>query len=217
MIGRLSASLVSLIALGAVAAIAIWIGLFGLSLSFKPFTTADVARLLGILALVALFVERTIEVSVGAWRGQVTERLFSAAESAKVALISAPSNVTLHETVAVRNAQLVDYRAQTKGFALRAGLALGLLVAATGFRTLETLVTSSGPGAAGALFRLLDLVMTAATIGGGSEAVHKMMSTITTYLDAASGQFRAREVEARSTAPVSLAVVPPLTAGPPAR
>src|SRR5262245_34664122 len=81
---------------------ALAIGLYAKSITLRPFAAADVLRLLGSLGVVALLIERTIEVSIGVWRGKVTDRLFSAAESAKLALISEPANVTLHETVAVK-------------------------------------------------------------------------------------------------------------------
>jgi hypothetical protein len=116
----------------AIAGFALFVGLYAKSLTLRAFAAADILRLLGSLAVVALLVERTIEVSIGAWRGKVTDRLFSAAESAKLALISAPTNITLHETVAVRQADLADYRAETRKLALRAAVLLGLLVAATG-------------------------------------------------------------------------------------
>lgn len=210
-------SLLGWIGFGAVAVVALWIGLFGTTLTFKPFTTGDVLRLLGSLALVALFVERTIEVSVGAWRGEVAEKLFSAAESAKLALLSAPASAVIRTNAAAAGEQLIDYRMKTKALALRAAVVMGLLVAAAGFRTLEGLVTPPGAGTTKVLFRLLDLVMTAATIGGGSEAVHRMISTATTYLDAASGQARARELATRSTIPTPFPALPPLTPGSPAR
>jgi hypothetical protein len=203
----------------AVAAFALYIGTFlGTSLTFKPFSAADLLRLLGSLAVVALLVERTIEVSVGAWRGKVTDRLLSSAESAKLALISAPANIALHETVVAKEAELVDYRAETKKLALRVAVLLGLLVAATGFRTIETLVTSIGTGFTGGLFRLLDLVMTGTVIGGGSEAIHRMISTATTYLDATTRVVRGREPETVIPSLIGPGMrIPPVAPGPPTR
>jgi hypothetical protein len=153
-------------ALVLVATLAVWIGLHGMSLTFKSFSAADILRLLASLGVVALFVERTIEVFVGAWRGEVTEKLFSAAESAKLALISAPFSITLYETAALRDLQLTDYRARTKTLALRTAVVMGLVVAATGFRTLETLVIPPVSGASSPIFRLMDLAITSAAIGG---------------------------------------------------
>jgi hypothetical protein len=201
----------------AFAGFGLYVGVYGSSLTLRPFAGADVLRLLGSVGVVALLVERTIEVSVGAWRGKVTDRLFSAAESAKLALISAPANVTLHETVAMRQGELADYRSDTRKVALRAAVLLGLLVAAAGFRTIETLVVpAAGTGIAAALFRVLDLLMTAAIIGGGSEPIHRMISTVTTYLDSVSTAARVGETGAIATNVVVPALgVPPVTPGPP--
>jgi hypothetical protein len=200
-----------------IAGVALVMGLDGTSLTLRPFAGADILRLLGSIGVVALLVERTIEVSIGVWRGKVTDRLFSAAESAKLALISAPANVMLHETVAVKQGELATYRAETRKVALRAAVLLGLLVAATGFRTLETMVVpTTSADLASSLFRILDLLMTAAIIGGGSEPIHRMVSTVTTYLDSVS-----RAVRAGETGPVAPSVlvpamgVPPVTPGPP--
>jgi hypothetical protein len=201
----------------ALAGFALFVGLYSKSLNLRPFAGIDILRLLGSLGLVALLVERTIEVSIGVWRGTVTDRLFSAAESAKLALISAPANVTLYETVAIRRSELTGYRAETRKVAVRAAVLLGLLVAATGFRTIETIVV---PAAATdlptRLFRLLDLLMTAAIIGGGSVPIHRMISTLTTYLDSVSRA--ARTGVTGAVAPnvlVPALGVPPVTPGPP--
>lgn len=201
----------------AIAGLALSVGLYSKSLSLRPFSGADILRLLGSLGVVALLVERTIEVFIGVWRGKVTDRLFAAAESAKLALIAAPANVTLHETVAVKQGELIDYRAETRKVALRAAVVLGLVVAAAGFRTLETLVVpAAGSDLASGLFRILDLLMTAAMIGGGSEPIHRMIATVTTYLDSVSKAVRAGDPGAGVPGVlVPAVVVPPVTPGPP--
>jgi hypothetical protein len=202
---------------GALGAFALYLGLYSQSLTLRPFAGADVLRLLGSLGVVALLVERTIEVSIGAWRGKVTDRLFSAAESAKLAMISAPANPTLHETVMLKQTELADYRAETRKLALRAAILLGLLVAAAGFRTMETLVvpvTAAGP--VPGLFRILDLLMTAAIIGGGSEPIHRMISMVTNYLDSIGRTVRAGETGGLTpNMLVAAAGVPAVTPGPP--
>lgn len=203
----------------AIAGFALFVGLYAKSLTLRPFAAADIVRLLASLGVIALLVERTIEVSIGAWRGKITDRLFSAAESAKLALISAPTNITLHETVAVKQAELADYRAETRKVALRAAVLLGLLVAATGLRTIETLVapvTAPPIGMAPGLFRILDLLMTAAIIGGGSESIHRMISTVMTYLDSVSKAVRAGAIDTVGPNMLVPALgVPPVTPGPP--
>lgn len=196
----------------------LYVGFISTPLTFKPFSAEDILRLLGSLAVIALLVERTIEVSIGAWRGKVSDRLFSAAESAKLALVSAPASITLHETVVANESELIEYRSETKKLALRTGVLLGLLVAATGLRTMESLVTAIGEGANASLFRLLDVVMTAAVIGGGSEAIHRMVSTVTTYLDATTQAVRKRETTSAVSSPIGLGIrIPPVTPGPPTR
>lgn len=203
------------LAFAAAAAAAFWFGVRIVPTQIRPFETSNIMELLATLAIIALFVERTIEVTIGAWRGQVAEKLFSTAESARLALVSAPSNLVLRETVASVDAALVSHRAETKKAALRAAVVLGMLVAATGVRSLEVLLALPNTPRAAGLFRLLDLLITGAAIGGGSEPIHKMMSAVTTYLDAIGNQFRARAAEAGRSMQVPVLPLPPVTPGPP--
>jgi hypothetical protein len=199
----------------AAAAAAFWFGIRVVPTAIRPFETSNILELLATLAIIALFVERTIEVTIGAWRGKTAEKLFSTAENARLALISAPSNLAYRETVTITDAALRNHRADTRKAALRAAVVLGLLVAAAGVRTLEVLLVLPATPRAAGLFRLLDLLMTGAAIGGGSEPIHKMMSAVTTYLDAVGNQFKARAAEAGRSMQAPIAAVPPVTPGPP--
>lgn len=201
-------------AVGAVATIAI--GFNVAVLERKPFDLAAVLRLLGTYGVLALVVERTLEVFISAWRGQMTGQLFSALESARRRLEAAPHSFGLQQAAAETDRALADYRATTQRIALRAGVVLGLLIAATGIRTLDLFVAVPTDVLALPLYTLLDLVVTAGMIGGGSDAVHKLMSAVTRFLDAT------RSAAPRSAARDAIAAltpnspeIPPLTPGPP--
>lgn len=201
-------------ALGAVAAIAI--GLNAGVLDRKPVDLAAVLRLLGTYGVLALVVERTLEVFISAWRGQVTGQLFSAVESARRRLEAAPQSFGLQQAAAETDRALSDYRGTTQRIALRAGVVLGLLIAATGIRTLDLFVAVPTDVASLVLYTFLDLVVTAGMIGGGSDAVHKLMSAVTGFLDAtrdATQRSAGRDAAAPLTP--SSPEIPPLTPGPP--
>lgn len=201
-------------AVGAVAAIAIGFNV-GI-LERKPVDLAAVLSLLGTYGVLALVVERTLEVFIGAWRGQVTGQLFSAVESARRRLEAAPHSFSLQQAAAETDRALADYRGKTQRIALRAGVVLGLLIAATGIRTLDLFVAVPRDVAPLLLYTLLDLVVTAGMVGGGSDAVHKLMSAVTGFLDAtrnAAPRSAVRDAAAPLT--TNSPEIPPLTPGPP--
>ena len=59
-------------------------------MSANPNVAGAVLQLLGTYGVLALVVERTLEVFIGAWRGRVTGQLFVAVESAQRRLEAAP-------------------------------------------------------------------------------------------------------------------------------
>lgn len=211
-IGVVSKALVCV--LGAV--VAIMIGFNVGILERKPVDLGAVLRLLGTYGVLALVVERTLEVFISAWRGQVTGQLFSAVESARRRLEAAPHSFGLQQAAAETDRALVDYRGTTQRIALRAGVVLGLLIAATGIRTLDLFVAVPTDVAPLLLYTLLDLVVTAGMIGGGSDAVHKLMSAVTGFLDATrSAALRSAARDGTAQLSPNSPEVPPLTPGPP--
>jgi hypothetical protein len=199
----------------------VWVGLAAPALSLKPFSAPDVARLLATYATLALFVERTLEVFVAAQRGHTTDKLAVAAMATQRALRAAPTHSAAFTAAARTTEQLVGYRAETRVIVLRAGLGAGLLLAAAGFRTLETFVSppAADPLAPSVLYRILDLLITGGIIGGGSEAVHRMMTVLTSRLDPAARMLRD---DGARRGPVSVPppfgevpLAPPITPGPP--
>jgi hypothetical protein len=198
------------------AMVAIAIGFSVGILERKPFDLAAVLRLLGTYGVLALVVERTLEVFISAWRGQVTGQLFSAVESAWRRLEAAPHSFGLQQAAAETVSALADYRGTTQRIALHAGVVLGLLIAATGIRTLDLFVAMPADVAPLLLYTLLDLVLTAGMIGGGSDAVHKLMSAVTGFLDATRNAAQ-RSAAQDGTAPLtpSSPEIPRLSPGPP--
>lgn len=143
----------------------------------RPFLTALMQ--LGILYIVALFVERSLEVLLKAWRqgkkSRLEEQVRTAEEGGRAAA----------ET------ELREYRAGTQRRALLAGLTLGLLVSLSGVRFLGPifdLVAASSLQQA--VFRFTDIILTAGLIAGGSAAVHELMALIDDFLRASRKRAR---------------------------
>ncbi|MBM0106490.1 hypothetical protein JM946_17310 [Steroidobacter sp. S1-65] len=204
---------IGLVLLLVIAGAGAWVGAVSPAIALKDFTGADVLRLLGAYAILALVLERTLEVLISAWRGEVKQKLFSEAQNAKLALRARPGNLAIEHVMVSSMDALQAYQNQTRAIALRAGVVGGLLIAAVGLRTLETFVTAPMSVPALWLFKALDLLFTAGMIGGGSEAVHKLMSTVTTYFEAVTGKLKDQNTSSHQG--ITVLTPPPLTPGKP--
>ena len=137
----------------------------------NPFLTA--LTQLGILYVVALFVERSLEVFIKAWRQSGKSRL--------------QENLRLANENATADAEkeLEEYRAGTQRRALLAGLTLGILVSLSGIRLLGSIFevdNFSGWSFQQSLFQLTDILLTAGLIAGGSKTIHELMALIDDFL-----------------------------------
>ncbi len=154
---------------------------FSLGDVLKPIGTKDgeapfliALTQLGILYIVALFVERSLEVFIKAWRQGGKSRLEEIVESA-----------TEDNDKKEAKRALEDYRAGTQRRALLVGLTLGLFVSLSGVRLLgpifeiESVATESFQLA---LFQFTDIVVTAGLIAGGSATIHELMALIDEFL-----------------------------------
>lgn len=191
------------------------IGLQVGALERKPDVASVALKLLGTYGVIALVVERTLEVFISAWRGKVTSQLFVAVESARRRLEAAPHVFSRQQAVEEHERSLTDYRVQTQRIALRAGVVLGLLISAIGVRTLDIFVAMPPSGSLPHfLFTVIDLTVTAGMIGGGSDAVHKLMKAVTGFLDAT----RSAQAKLTTGDPGALRTptdIPSVTPGPP--
>ncbi len=128
------------------------------SLSPKNFELEVVTKLLTRFFVLGLFVERTLEVFVAAWRGKETARLEGDLQSKTQALASIPladtvKFATQQVEVDKSTTSLKQYKCDTQAIALRSGLVLGILVAAVGVRTFSNFVEP--PASSGATGWLL--------------------------------------------------------------
>lgn len=135
-----------------------------------PFQTA--LTQLGILYIVALFVERSLEVLIKAWRqgrrSSLEEKVRLAANSDKAA--------------AEKNLQ--EYKAGTQRRALLVGLTLGAMVSLSGVRLLGPIFAPAGAEAPfqQAVFQFTDIILTAGLIAGGSATIHELMALVDDFL-----------------------------------
>jgi hypothetical protein len=128
------------------------------------------------LVLIALFTERALEVFVTAWRGPA-EKVLKTVEAA--------DGLEAKKEIAA-------YKGETQRIAFTAGIALGVLVSATGVRCLALLLypdeIEALTGTQMYLFNALDVLITGAVIGGGAEGIHKIVKVFTTFLETSSAK-----------------------------
>jgi hypothetical protein len=168
------------------------------SLELKPVSVGDITQLLATFFVLALFVERTLEVFITAWRGKETVIREKELHIAKRALAESVNEAARQETVGTRTRELVEYKGETQKIALRTGLVLGILIAAVGVRTFGTFVVPPAASTATApwshvqavTFAALDVLISGGIIGGGSDAIHKMMNVITGFFDATAEKLK---------------------------
>ena len=154
--------------------------IFAVGDTLKPITTKEgdapfltALTQLGILYIVALFVERSIEVLIKAWRQGEKSRL-------EQHILSADA-----EAKPAAQAALEEYRAGTKRRALLVGLTLGILVSLSGVRLLGPIFAFDSAAQWSfqqAVFHFTDIIVTAGLIAGGSATIHELMALIDDFL-----------------------------------
>jgi hypothetical protein len=170
------------------------------ALIIKSVEMQTVRALLQTMFVVALFIERSLEVFISAWRDPEAAPLKvekdAATRDLKLA-VAANQGISGARTAATQaEKDLEKYKAETKRIALIAALTVGVLVSASGLRSFETFLnlrTQHHDGwerAAGALFNAVNVLITGGLLGGGSELIHKILKVITDFLDQTSGRLQ---------------------------
>lgn len=144
----------------------------------KAFQNAAVQ--LGILYIVALFVERSLEVLIKAWR-----------QGGRVSLEGTLRSAGNDEERTTAEENLRKYKTGTQKRALLSGLTLGILVSLSGVRLLGPIFEVDNlTGFQDKLFQLTDIVLAAGLIAGGSAAIHQLMALIDDFLRTTRGSAR---------------------------
>ena len=152
---------------------------------FRQFSAADFVQQLTPLALVALFIERGLEVFLTTWRGGKAQEL--ARDVKKAQELVARNQANLTDQHAAEDA-LTQYKSATQQIALPAALILGILVCGFGVRGigpfLDTNAFSNLRSIQQKLFTTMDVLLTGLLVSGGSDFVHKFISIFTNFMDA---------------------------------
>ena len=148
---------------------------------------------LALLSVVALFVERAVEVILTPWRAKTSE----------VMELERDVDAAAGKPVGSASLSLLKYKLDTQRIAFWLSTGFGVALAATGFRALEWFIEPVPMSASGsqptqrAVFAVLDVVVTGMVLGGGADGIHKMAALIGTFVD----QTRKRVAIARDRMP----------------
>ena len=165
-------------------------------ITVKTLTAIDVLQLISSLFVVALFMERGLEVFVSTWRGPQEEALQLNIKFASDKLQTGNTSERAPATEALQTAQqaLTEYKSRTKVIAMWVGLICGLLISAVGIRSLHILVDSNGISELSQIqshaFHLVDVFVTGGVIAGGSDGIHKLTKIYTDFMERTSSRIK---------------------------
>lgn len=155
-------------------------------LAFQPTIIKVVLQQLTILLLMALFLERVLEVYKLSYLSPEKERLAAWVEQCQVsveALCSSDRIQIAQQDLYQAEDSLRVYKGAMRRNLLQTAIVFGLLIGLVGVRSLEGAFYIPPPESTldffrCYLFRLLDLILTAGLIAGGSEGIHGIIKQL---------------------------------------
>ncbi len=173
----------------------------GSPLSFRDEIWTHVVSLLGGLAAVSIFLERSIEVFLSAFRASGADCLDSAIETAqkeydqlRTAAGAGTGLLEAKKNLDDAQQRRTDYRNRSRIYALWGGLFGGTLISLVGLRTLSLILakeTYPTTGWRGCVFVAIDVLLSGALIAGGSDAINKVTKLYSTVMESAGKKVQA--------------------------
>lgn len=131
------------------------------------------------LVVIALFIERAVEVVLAAWRAD-------GAQVRRQAMRRAMKGDDVDAQWAAKSA-CERYTIESQKIAFLISFVLAVLVSMMGIRAIEMLVSDdlvpTSPLAQQRLFVWVDVLVTALLLTGGAEGIHKVVNAFTTFLE----------------------------------
>jgi hypothetical protein len=154
------------------------------AVSFKVITRDSLFGTLSWLFVVALFIERAVEVIVSTLRDAGADPLQHdidiAQEKIDAQAVATPGAIPYLDQLHAAQRRLLVYRCDTKELAHCVSFILGLFVSLAGVRALGSIVDTVP--SENWLFPTADIIITGAVLAGGTDAIHQMMNVITSFL-----------------------------------
>lgn len=162
--------------------------------TLKDFKIERIFQLLGILFVIALFLERSLDVFLTTWRAGHSEKLYSKIEEHEKQIKKLESNNQTKNSKAIERLKIdlnnlkfekLDYSSKTRNIAMWSGLLCGILISAAGLRTLQSFVEFENDinWFQQDLFHFLDVLLTGGLIAGGSDSIHKLTELYRSFVE----------------------------------
>lgn len=170
---RIDLDYVVVVVLSAVAVVAAGLSLRAgavTTLSFREGAAWQTANVLAPLVVIAALIERAVEVVVGALREPGAREIALDREGDRAGEAAA---------------RLGRYKAATMKIAFTLAFALALLIGMSGVNAISQFVSLEGVNETQKLvLRWVDATVTALMLAGGADGIHRVVTTITAFLDA---------------------------------
>lgn len=171
-----------LVVLLAIIVFSILIGLKNINLTDNLFEKAGAVFVS--LFLIALFIERGLDVFLTNLRASESEKIQNRIEILEVNAASQPD---LGSELENERNLLHDYKSKTRFYAMRTSLIIGILVSAIGFRSLQNLIDPTCFDKLESFQKYIiyffDIFLTGAVLAGGSDSIHKMMNAFRLFME----------------------------------
>ena len=155
---------------------------------FWAFTAKEVLLLLFYLFVVAVFIERAVEVFIHVWRDAGEQEKLTGIKILRLPQEKRPralttEDKTVPETIAEAVQAHEEYSAETGKRAMPLTFVLGLLISVVGIRAVQPLVdpaffSRTLTVTQQTLFTVMYVLVTGALLGGGSKGIHQIMELI---------------------------------------
>jgi hypothetical protein len=146
---------------------------------FRAEATRAIPNVMAPLILLALFVERGVEVVLAGWRAGGAKSM-----DAEVGLAKEKGDIGAKWSA---EQQRDAYSADTQRLAFLVAFVLSLLISMMGVRAIEMLVgptmVANAPTVQQRLFVRVDILVTTLLLTGGAEGIHKVVNAFTTYME----------------------------------
>jgi uncharacterized membrane protein YwzB len=176
---------VTIVLLIVLAAIAFWGNLQAIPLN--RFQSADVLQIIMTLFVIALFLERAMDVFLTTWRAPQSEQLSMEIKYLQENLKPNPNDKEFLRQKREKETALAQFKRTTRTISMWTGFILGMIVALAGIRALFPLVDARAfrgiPALQQSLFRLLDVLITGGLLAGGSDGIHKLAEVYRAFME----------------------------------
>ncbi|MCP4632175.1 MAG: hypothetical protein GY855_04560 [candidate division Zixibacteria bacterium] len=159
------------------------------AVQIKDQAVSNLGQLMASLFIVALLMERALDVFLSTWRAekgdnqerQIRDHRDKIKEHKETKTDSSEVEAKLQKTIEER----AKHRHETRLYALWAGLFFGLIISAVGIRSLGSMVDirTIANSTQLTLFNIIDVVLTGGIIAGGSDGIHKMMEVYLAFME----------------------------------